>query len=130
MYKKIITYEDSNDNGIFLLNLFVKIEFYLEIKLNWEVFNVQVIPLCKEETTTGKLTPERQIVYNFQQKILKEFTINISNKNLINLLKYIKTIEEGTFKFINKNDKIIINIIDGYIIEIESNLKFIDKLAE
>lgn len=129
MYNKTIIYNDCNNNAKFLIKLFETFYSYLEFDLSWNISYIELIPVYKGDSLTGEIDLEIQEVLNFQKNTLKYHTVNILNSDLIYLLKNIKTIYYGNFECINNNyNKININIFDGDIIEIKSNLSFIKDL--
>lgn len=120
--RKII-YEDCNNNTTFLKDLFTQIQSFSDTQLDWNISNLDFIPIDKGDYINGVPTPEMEIIYDFQKRMLEADIVIIAHSEFMHLLEDIRTIYEGNFVTMIKNKPIKIKVFDGDIIEVDGELQ-------
>ena len=120
--RKII-YEDCNNNATFLKDLFTQIQSFSDTQLDWNISNLDFIPIDKGDYINGVPTPEMEIIYDFQKRMLEADIVIRAHSEFMHLLEDIRTIYEGNFVTMIKNKPIKIKVFDGDIIEVDGELQ-------
>lgn len=114
-----IVYKDCNNNAAFLKELFLQIAKFSDIELNWEISQLDFILVDMGDCIGGVPSIEMEGLYDFQKKILEEYSINVMHNELMKLFENIKTIYEGAFVALIDGKTFKIKVFDGDIIEID-----------
>ena len=120
---KKILYKDCNNNAHFLKKIFLQIHALMETEINWNISNLDFIPIDNGDFVNGIPNIEMQKLYNFRKRILDEHRITINNVALMDLLENIRTIYDGNFVAVSNSELIKIKIFDGDIIEIQGTIE-------
>ena len=122
---KEIMYEDCNNNIQFVKEMFCKIGLMVKNELMWNVSNLDSVPVDSEDYSGvgGTVNNGRQRVYLFQQRILNEYTVAITHKELMKLFDDIRTIYEGVLVVVINGHQSKISIFDGDIISIQGDIE-------
>ncbi len=118
-----VMYEDCNNNTSFLRDLFTEIQLCSETEISWSISNLDFIPVDNGDYIGGVPSPEMELIYNFQKKILVEHEVVITHSFFMSLLKNIKTIYEGNFSSVIKGKTTKVKVFDGDIIEIDGEIE-------
>ena len=124
MRKKM--YEDCNNNITFLKGLFLQIQKFSDTELNWEISKLDFIPVDKGDFINGVPSIEMEGLFEFQKKILEEYSTNVMHNDLMKVFEEIKTIYEGVFVALIGGKTFKIKVFDGDIIEIDGEME--DKI--
>lgn len=118
---KEILYGDCNHNGLFLKQLFEKIQRLSNGDIHWKVSELNFNPVYKGDWDNGIPSREMEIIYNFRERALQNYTFRIYNSFLMKLLDNIETIYDGLFIGEIQGEQVKIKIFDGDIIELQAN---------
>ncbi len=116
-------YKDCNNNIFFLKGIFFQVQKFSNTELNWKISNLDFIPVDKGDFVNGVPSIEMEELYDFQKRILEEYSINVRHNTLMELLKNIKTIYDGVFVALIDGKKFKIKVFDGDIIEIDGEME-------
>lgn len=116
-------YKDCNNNISFLKSIFLQVQKFSNTELNWIISNLDYIPVDKGDFVNGVPCIEMKELYDFQKKILEEYSINVRHNTLMELFENIKTIYDGVFVALIDGEKFRIKVFDGDIIEIDGEME-------
>lgn len=118
-----VMYEDCNNNASYLKVVFTEIQSFSNVELNWNISNLDFIPVDKGDYIGGVPSPEMEVLYNFQKKVTEEHEIIVAHNIFVSLLGNIRTIYEGKFTAIIKGGTIKVKVFDGDIIEVDGDIE-------
>lgn len=123
-----VMYKDCNNNASYLKEIFTEIQSFSNVELNWNISNLDFIPVDNGDYIGGVPSPELEVLFNFQKKVKEEHGVLVAHNIFVSLLRHIRTIYEGKFTAIIKDGTINIKVFDGDIIEIDGDIENILRL--
>ena len=116
---KEVMYKDCNNNAGFLRGLFIQIRALSDAELNWSISGLEFIPVDHGDFIGGVPDGEMKKIYDFQKRILDEYTITVTHSVFMELLRNIRTVYEGRFETLIGEKQFKVKVFDGDIIEID-----------
>ena len=83
------------------------------------ISDLEFIPVDHGDFIGGVPDGEMKKIYDFQKRILGEYTITVTHSAFMDLLRNIRTVYEGRFETLIGEKQFKVKVFDGDIIEID-----------